>query len=171
MSGSAFLKSNILFSSHGISFFLRADSLLSLYVLMRSRRPNFRRRNPGNRSGGCAFRSLFLLHPKSCMSWNPKISQMKTFCKSILPKVRDDDFLRFCRHFPALFHVKHSAACMVSFSFSFPPIIFRIPFSNKNPLAGSLHPAGDFFFHFKFTIFPSQLPGVSVPVMTAWISF
>lgn len=169
MSGSAFLNLNILFSLYGISFFLRADSFLYLYILMRFRRPSFRRRNPGNRSGGCAFRSLFLLHPKSCMSRNPKISQMKTFCKSILPKVRDDDFLRFCRHFPALFHVKHYAGCM--FSFSFPPIIFRIPFSNKNPLPGSLHPAGDFFFYFRLTIFPSQLPGVSVPVMTAWISF
>ena len=170
MSGSAFLNLNILFSLYGISFFLRADSFLYLYILMRFRRPSFRRRNPGNRSGGCAFRSLFLLHPKSCMSRNPKISQMKTFCKSILPKVRDDDFLRFYRHFPSLFHVKHfvrlygrpvPGSCKICFRY----------FSNKNPLTGSLNPAGDFFFHFKLTIFPSQLPGVSVPVMTAWISF
>lgn len=43
-------------------------------------------KNPGNISGGHEFRSLLLLHPKSCMSRNPKIPQIKTFAKAYFRK-------------------------------------------------------------------------------------
>lgn len=109
----------------------------------------------GHSSRGCALRSFSpAFFP--CRSRNPRPSR-QNISKVIFPKIKTDDFLRIYRRFPSLFHVKHSAGYIVHFLPVSCKICFR-HFPNKNPLTGSLNPAGDFLFILNLRFFLHSFP-------------
>lgn len=98
----------------------------------------------------------FLLH-SPLQKQESKAFPGRTFLTKHLSENQNRQFFPILSTFSAMFHVKHFVrlyGCPVSGSCK---ICFRY-FSNKNPLTGSLHPAGDFLFILNLRFFLHSFP-------------